>query len=38
MGFGKYGRLGHGDENDKAKPTLIKKLEGKEIIEVKCGH
>ena len=38
MGSGKYGRLGHGDEDDKKHPTLIKELEDKQIIEVKAGH
>lgn len=37
MGFGWHGRLGHGDEKDRKKPTLIKELEGKNIIEVKAG-
>lgn len=36
-GFGKYGRLGHGDEKDLQKPTLIKDLKDSKIIDVQCG-
>lgn len=34
MGTGKYGRLGHGDEEDKKRPTLIKELSDHKIIDV----
>ena len=37
MGFGRYGRLGHGDEVDKLKPQMIKELSGKQIVDVQCG-
>lgn len=36
-GFNRYGRLGHGDEKDRIKPTLIKAFNKEKIIEVKCG-
>lgn len=38
MGLGRYGRLGHGDEKDINKPTLIKELEGKRINAVFAGQ
>ena len=37
-GKGQHGRLGHGGEKDKIKPHMIRELEGKEIIDVQCGH
>lgn len=37
MGYGMYGRLGHGDEKDRSKPHYIKELEKKNIINVECG-
>ena len=34
MGFGKNFVLGHGDEKERRKPTLILELEGKNIVDV----
>jgi alpha-tubulin suppressor-like RCC1 family protein len=34
MGFGHNGRLGHGDDKDRKKPTLIKELSQKNIVDV----
>lgn len=38
MGFGRHGRLGHGDEKDRKKPVLIQELEGKQIVDVQAGN
>ena len=37
-GYSKYGRIGHGDENDLSKFFEIKELKHKKVIDVKCGH
>eukprot|EP00750_Incisomonas_marina_P030301 INCI7451.3.p1 GENE.INCI7451.3~~INCI7451.3.p1 ORF type:complete len:862 (+),score=136.37 INCI7451.3:221-2806(+) len=36
-GRGQNGRLGHGDHNDKATPTLIRALRQSSISEIACG-
>jgi alpha-tubulin suppressor-like RCC1 family protein len=37
-GFNRYGRLGHGDEKELSKFTLIKAFKNKKIIDAKCGQ
>ena len=36
-GFGKGGRLGHSDANNKKIPTLVKALSGRTIRSIACG-
>ncbi|CAH1776574.1 unnamed protein product, partial [Owenia fusiformis] len=36
-GKGRYGRLGHGDSEDQAKPKLVESLKGYRVIDVACG-
>ena len=36
-GFNRYGRLGHGDERECSKFTLIKSMQNKKVVDVKCG-
>lgn len=36
-GEGKFGRLGHGDEEDRLVPVAVSSLVDKEITEVSCG-
>ena len=38
MGYNRYGRLGHGEEKDRIKPTMIKELKKEKIIHVHSGH
>jgi alpha-tubulin suppressor-like RCC1 family protein len=37
-GFNRYGRLGHGDEKEISKFTLIMSLRNKKIIDAQCGY
>lgn len=37
-GFNRYGRLGHGDERDQSKFTLVKTMLNKKVIGAKCGY
>jgi alpha-tubulin suppressor-like RCC1 family protein len=37
FGSGYYGKLGHGDKEDKTSPALVKALQGKHITHVQCG-
>jgi alpha-tubulin suppressor-like RCC1 family protein len=37
FGRGKYGKLGHGDKENKSSPVLVKALLGKHITQVKCA-
>lgn len=37
MGKGNFGRLGHGNEEDLAAPTLVLALSGKKCRQVSCG-
>jgi len=37
-GAGEKGKLGHGDENDRIKPTLVKALQGKKVTKVQMGN
>eukprot|EP01113_Clastostelium_recurvatum_P030364 TRINITY_DN3681_c0_g1_i1.p1 TRINITY_DN3681_c0_g1~~TRINITY_DN3681_c0_g1_i1.p1 ORF type:complete len:1077 (-),score=209.96 TRINITY_DN3681_c0_g1_i1:1348-4578(-) len=36
-GEGEYGRLGHGDEEDKLVPTPIQKLSGVKVVQIACA-
>ncbi|XP_025832237.1 E3 ubiquitin-protein ligase HERC2 [Agrilus planipennis] len=36
-GKGRYGRLGHGDSEDRLKPKLVEELLGYRVIDVACG-
>jgi len=37
-GYNRYGRLGHGDEREASKYTLIKSMHNKKVVDVKCGY
>ncbi|KAL5011340.1 hypothetical protein ScPMuIL_009891 [Solemya velum] len=36
-GKGRYGRLGHGDSEDQARPKLVEALKGYRVTDVACG-
>jgi alpha-tubulin suppressor-like RCC1 family protein len=36
-GCGEHGQLGHGDDNDKLKPSLLTALQNTNVTSVKCG-
>ena len=37
-GYGKYGRLGLGDENNHFKPSHMSTMSGNPVMSVKCGE
>ncbi|XP_066595212.1 E3 ubiquitin-protein ligase HERC2 [Prorops nasuta] len=36
-GTGRYGRLGHGDSDDKLRPKLVEALQDYRVIDIACG-
>ncbi|GFS15828.1 E3 ubiquitin-protein ligase HERC2, partial [Elysia marginata] len=36
-GKGRYGRLGHGDSEDQARPKMLEALKGYRVVDVACG-